>query len=218
MGGLAHPTCQEEVERNYSSLVGHGTIGNLFLCPFESWSNPWFDQDLNKFKTWKWKGKPASILVTLKWSIWEVFEVSMFETQNHFSSCLIDFIRQSLGLVGRYMICLVWICLDLVYQLEWLQYDIRILCALVFIFYLFWIFMPIWSWSNPRFNQDLNKFKTWKWKGKPVSFLVTPKWGFWEGFWNFHVWNPKRLLVVLDFIRQSLGLGVDTLFFWFEYV
>jgi hypothetical protein len=25
-----------------------------FLCPFESWSNPRFDQDLNKLKTWKW--------------------------------------------------------------------------------------------------------------------------------------------------------------------
>ena len=71
------------------------------------------------------------------------------------------------------MICLVC-CLDLVYQLECLLYDIIILCALVFIFFdFFWIFMPIWSWSNPRLNQYLNKFKTWKWKGKPVSFLIS---------------------------------------------
>ena len=58
------------------------------LCPFESWSNPRFDQDLNKYRTWKWKWKPVSFLVTLKWSFWEVFEISMFETQNHLSSCL----------------------------------------------------------------------------------------------------------------------------------
>ena len=133
---------------------------------------------------------------------------------------MLDFIRQCLGLGGRYMIFLVWICLDLVYQLECLLYDIRRLCALVF--YFFWFFFeflcPFESWSNPRFDQDLNKFKTWKWKSKPGSFLVTPKWSFWEVYWNFHVWNPKPLLFMLDFIRQSLGLGVDTWFLWFEYV
>jgi hypothetical protein len=36
-----------------------------------------------------------------------VFEISMIETKNHFSSCMLDFIRQSLGLGGRYMIFLV---------------------------------------------------------------------------------------------------------------
>ena len=80
--------------------------------------------------------------------------------------------------VRGYMICLVWICLDLVYELEWLLYDIRRLCALVFDF--FEILCPFESWSNPRFDQDLNKFKTWKWKGKPGSFLVTLKWSFWD--------------------------------------
>jgi hypothetical protein len=46
---------------------------------------------------------------------------------------------------GRYIIFLVWICLDLVYQLECLLYDIRRLYALVFHFLIFfWIFMPIW--------------------------------------------------------------------------
>jgi hypothetical protein len=58
------------------------------LCPFESWSNPRFDQDLNQFKTWKWKWKPGFFLVTPKWSFWEFFQFPMFETQNHFSSCL----------------------------------------------------------------------------------------------------------------------------------
>ena len=70
------------------------------------------------------------------------------------------------------MICLVWIYLDLVYQLECLRSDIRRLCA--FVFYFIFIFLcPFVSWSNPRFDQDLNKFKTWKWKGKHVSFLIS---------------------------------------------
>jgi hypothetical protein len=30
MGGLAHPTRQEGVERNYSSLVGHGPFETYF--------------------------------------------------------------------------------------------------------------------------------------------------------------------------------------------
>ena len=153
-----------------------------FLCPFESWSNPMFDQDLNKFKTWKWKGKPGSFLVTPKWSFWEGFwNLHVWNPKRLLF--VLGFIRQSVGLGGRYMIFLVWICLDLVYQLECLLCDIRRLCALVFIFFIFFEFLcPFESWSNPRFDQDLNKFKTWKWKGKPGSFLVTPKWSFWEVF------------------------------------
>ena len=103
----------------------------------------------------------------------------------HFSaSCLTSYIIKTKFRVRGYMICLVWICLDLVYQLECLLYDIRKLCALVFLFSDF--FLEFWctfeSWSNPRFDQDLNKFKTWKWKGKAGSFLVTLKWSFWEVF------------------------------------
>ena len=105
----------------------------------------------------------------------------------------------------------------LFYQLECLLYDIRRLCALVFYFFNFFLnfLFPFESWSNPMFDQDLNMFKTWKWKGKPRSFLVTPKWSFLEGFWNFHVWNPKPLLFVLDFIRQSLALGGRYMIFLF---
>ena len=99
---------------------------------------------------------------------------------------MIDFIRQSLGLgVDIHMIFLVWICMDLVYQLQCLLYEIQKLFALVFIFSDFFsILMPIWILSNPRFDDqdNLNKFKTWKWKGKHVSFLVTLKWSFWEVF------------------------------------
>ncbi len=84
---------------------------------------------------------------------------------------------------SSHMIFLVWICPDLVYQLECLLYDIRKLCALVFHFLIFLNFLCRFeSWSNPRFDQDLNKYRTWKWKEKPVSFLVTPKWSFWEVF------------------------------------
>jgi hypothetical protein len=73
------------------------------------------------------------------------------------------------------MIFLVWLCLVLVYQLECLLYYIRRLCAFVFHFLNFvW---PFESWSNPRFDQGLNKFKTWKWKCKHGSFLVTPRAG-----------------------------------------
>jgi hypothetical protein len=86
---------------------------------------------------------------------------------------------------GRYIHdFLVWICLDLVYQLECLLY-IWHKNAMSFVFsfswFFFWFFMPIWIfWSNPRFDQYLNKFKTRKWKGNHGSFLVTLKWSFWD--------------------------------------
>ena len=78
-----------------------------------------------------------------------------------------------------------------------------------FLFYLFFNLCPFEYWSNPRFDQDLNKFKTWKWKGKPGSFFSHSKMKLLGGSWNFQVWNPKPLLFMLYFIRQSLGLGVD---------
>ena len=116
----------------------------FILCPFESWLNPMFDLDLNKYKIWKRKGKPGSFLVTLKWSdFWDVLEIFMFETQKHFSSWLLHKIEFKVR--GRYIHdFLVWICLDLIYQLECLLYDIRRLCALVFHFSGFLNFMPIW--------------------------------------------------------------------------
>jgi hypothetical protein len=41
------------------------------------------------------------------------------------------------------MICLVSVCLELVYPLECLLYDIRRLCAMVFHLSIFLNFMPI---------------------------------------------------------------------------
>jgi hypothetical protein len=124
---------------------------------------------------------------------------------------MLDFIRQSLGLGGRYMIFLVWICLDLVINLiECLLYIWHKKIDYVhwfFILLFFLILCPFESWSNPKFDHDLNKLKTWIWKIKHMSFLVTPKWSSWEGFWNFHVWNQKPHIFMLDFMRQSLGLG-----------
>ena len=76
-----------------------------------------------------------------------------------------------------------------------------------FIFFEFYAHI-LESWSNPRFDKDLNTFKTWKRKGKLVSLLIShSNMKFLGGFWNFHVWNPKPLLFKLDFIRQSLRLG-----------
>ena len=94
---------------------------------------------------------------------------------------MIDFIRQSLGLGGidTWFVWFEYICLDLVYQLECLLYDIRRLYDLVFHF--FWNFMPIWILVKyTSYDQDVNKFNTWKWKGKHGSFLVTLKWCFWR--------------------------------------
>ena len=117
----------------------------FFIFRFFYFMPIWILVDLNKFKTWKWKGKHRSFLVALKWS-WILVGFWNFHVWNPKPLLfMLDFIRRSLGSIGgRYMICLVWICLDLVYQLECLLYDIRGLCALVFHFL---IFMPIWeSW------------------------------------------------------------------------
>ena len=91
-----------------------------------------------------------------------------------------------LGDMSQDALIFVWMYVDLVYQLESLVYDIIRLCALVFIFLIFFeFFMLISNLVKPKFDQHLNKFETWKWKTKPVSFLVTPKWSFGEVLENF---------------------------------
>ena len=45
--------------------------------------------------------------------------------------------------------------------------------------------MHIWISDIPNIDQHSNKFETWKWKTKPGSFLVTPKWSFYEVLENF---------------------------------
>jgi hypothetical protein len=118
-----------------------------FLCPFEPWSNPRFYQDLNKFKheNEKVSMDPSYIShckMKLLGGLWN------FHVWNPESLLfMLDFIRQSLGLLGgRYMICLVWICIDLVYQLGCFLYDIRILamCFGFSFFWFFWIVIPSW--------------------------------------------------------------------------
>ena len=76
----------------------------------------------------------------------------------------------------------VWMYLQLVYQLEWLQYDITRRRVMVYHFFRFFLnFLGSFEfWSNLKFDQHLHKFKTWKWKTKPGSFLATPKWSFSE--------------------------------------
>ena len=55
--------------------------------------------------------------------------------------------------------------------------------------YIFLIFfeclMHIWISVKPNYDQHLNNFETWKWKTKSGSFLVTPKWSFYEVLENF---------------------------------
>ena len=91
-----------------------------------------------------------------------------------------------------------WMYLYFLYQLKWLVYDIRRLC--VQSLHFFWCFFNIlWIFefgSNRRVDQHLNKFKTWKWKTKPGSFLFTTKWSFGEVSQDFMLEN-------LDFIWQK---------------
>jgi len=111
---------------------------------------------------------------------------------NHVLLFMLDFIRQSLGLgLAWYMNFLVWICLDIVYQLNWMLTRWHKMTMCIGFSFFFEFLCPFESWSNSRFDHDLIKFKTWIWKIKHLSFLVTPICSSWEGFWNFHAWKPK---------------------------
>ena len=159
----------------------------VFLCPFESCSNPRFDQEVNKFKTWIWKSKHVSFLVTPKWSSWEGFWNFHVWNQKPLLFMHVWLHKTEFRVRGRYMIFLVWICVDLVYQLNWM---LTIWHKKTLVFKFFFEFLcPFESWSNPRFDQDLNKFKSWIWKIKHLSFLVTPK--LLGGFLKFPCLKPK---------------------------
>ena len=123
---------------NWMLTIWHEqTLVLIFLYPFESSSNPRFvDEDLNKLKTWIWKSKHVCVLIShSKMKLLGGFlKFPCLKPKTTYLHAL-DFMRQSLGLGGRYMICLVWICLDLVYQLECLLYDIKRPCALIFHFF-----------------------------------------------------------------------------------
>ena len=109
---------------------------------------PKFDQYLNKFKTWKWKNKPGSFLVTPKWSFGEFLENFMLQIQNHISSHMrVHSLRFEISHdIQAYF---VWMYLDLVYQLELLVYDKLRTCALVFHFFdIFWIFYDYFEFGQ----------------------------------------------------------------------
>ena len=119
---------------------------------------PNFDQDLNKFQTWKWKTKPRS-LVTPKWSSGEVFETFHVPTLNHFSFTP-DFIVQCSIKPHSMHGFLACMYVDLVYQIQSLVYHIRRLCAQVSHFLDFFNSMcSFWTPVKPNFDQD---FTSWR--------------------------------------------------------
>jgi len=74
-------------------------------------------------------------------------------------------------------------------------------------FFNFWFLSIFYAYLNLGQILGLNKFKTWKWNGKHESFLTHSKMKVLENF-MFETQNPSSLHM-FDFIRQSLGLGVD---------
>ena len=122
------------------------------FMPIWSWSNPRLNQYLNKFKTWKWKGKPVSFLIShSKMKLLGRF--LKFPCLKSKTTSLLAWLHKTkFRARGRNMIFLVWICLDLVYELECLR-TIWHKKAICFGFSFFWNFMPIFeSWSNPRYG------------------------------------------------------------------
>ena len=120
-----------------------------FLCPFESWSNPMFDHDLYKFKTWIWKIKHVSFVVTPKWSsiLRRFLKFPCLKPKNHVLLFMLDFISQRLGLVVAWCInFLVWICLDIVYQnlIECLLDDISVFEISMLVIHKPLLFMHAW--------------------------------------------------------------------------
>ena len=74
-------------------------------------------------------------------------------------------------------------------------------------FSFFDFFRIFYAYLNLGQILGLNKFNTWKWNGKHESFLTHSKMKVLENF-MFETQNPSSLHM-FDFIRQSLGLGVD---------
>jgi hypothetical protein len=101
------------------------------------------------------------------------------------------------------MIFLVWICLDLVYQLEFFTIWYKKAIYMCFGFSIFDFFRFFYAYLNLGQILGLNKFKTWKWNGKHESFLTHSKMKVLENF-MFETQNPSSLHM-FDFIRQSLA-------------
>ena len=144
------------------------------LMPIWILSNPRFDDqdNLNKFKTWKWKGKHVSFLVTLNSGFAQFYRSRVQKNpttgfEQHDSNPRIFSTSskwpQAIGLASSAVFC----------------ENVCTMCAI--------------TCMSFKFEPNLNKFE------------IFEK-GLLGGFWNFHVWNPKPLLFMLDFIRRSLGV------------
>ena len=122
---------------------------------------PTFDQHLSNFKTWKWKGKHGSFLVTPKWSNFKVLFIFMTQNWYHLSSPLTSYddVRDiTLG---------TWFFRSHVYRSclsTWIvsKWHYKTMCGGFPFFRFFLIFMLISILVKPTFDQYLNKFKTWK--------------------------------------------------------
>ena len=89
----------------------------------------------------------------------------------------------------------------------------KTMCAgFPFFWFFFYFCMLIWILVKPNFDQDLNKFQTWKWKTKP-GFLSHSKMKLWWGFWNFSCSNPKSLHIH-SWLYSSM-FNVTTFDAWF---
>ena len=129
----------------------------------------------------------------------------------------LDFIQQSWDMtLHTWMLCLnVFItCLWTVIVSIWHK---KTMCAGFAIFQFFLNLLCSFEfWSNTNFDQHLNKLGTWKWKYKPGSILVTPKWSYGEVFETFHVPTLNHFSFTLDFIVQCSMLSHSMHGFFFR--
>ena len=106
-------------------------------------------------------------------------------------------------------------CLNHPIFMESLVYDIRTLCEQVLHFSDFFeLYILISNLVKLRFDQDLNKFKAWKWKTKPGTFLFTPKWTYFQSFVPFHDSKFKPFSSTLDFMRHSWRYHIPYMIFF----
>ena len=106
-----------------------------------------------------------------------------------------------------------WPCLNQPNNFPTHLFHIYRLCEVVFFFEFF---MIIWISVKPKFDQHLNKFETWKWKSKPGSFLVTPKWSFGVFLGNFmlQIQNHISSHMRVQSLRFEISHHIQAYFVW----